>query len=263
MACGIVYFTPGLSKADRGIFLRRTLRRCKTVISCEGKPVSLFRLPVCETAPSEKAMRRFVTYLKDNQIDRILLSQIPPSVAETLAPLTQNFTVFDGFSVINYKIYDILRKYAAKSGINLAESTVVLCTDIPETARQLILKLYRHVRRIRIETGQPERFGDLAAYFLEEYGLYLPLTKQEKRQNEVYISADGQRQDCDIVMRGGSLEVSFFIKDAFRELSHYCKYNQATVEFLCYLHEQTLSDSAISRFFKIYAPKISKIKNND
>lgn len=263
MACGIVYYEPGLSKADQGIFLRRTLRRCKTVISCEGKPISLFRLPICETAPSKKVIRRFADFLKENAIDRILFGQIPQSIAEISAPLYREFAVFDGFSVINCKIYDILRKYAAMHNINLAESTVVLCTDAPEAARQLILKLYRHVRRIRIETDKPESFGDMAAYFLEEYGLYLPLTKQNKQQNEICISTDKQTQDSDVVMRGHGLEISFVIKGTFKELSQYCKMNQASVEFLCYLHEESLSDSAISRFFKTYAPKISKIKNND
>ncbi len=265
MSCGFIYFEPGFSKVDQSVLLRRTLRECETEIKTEGMKLRLFRLPLCEENPSMKTVSRFSAWLKKREIHQLYISDLPAQFVEVKRALAREFSIFNGLSVIDYAIYDILRKYAAQKEIKLADATLVLYTNNPQKTRDMILKLYRHVRRIRIQTENPERFSELSAYFLREYGLYIALENEKRRPNEIHVVLeDGQKPEvCDINLCGGSPAVYFNMKQHFKELSRFGSCRQELVEFLCYLHEESISETAISNFFRAFTPKIIKIKNND
>lgn len=265
MSCGLIYFESGLKMAEQNIFLRRTLKQCETELVTEGKRLLLFRLPVSTERPSERAVFRFIDFLKNKGIKKVYLHEIPKKFAGVIAPIYREFEVFDGFSVINYALYDIIRKYAAQKGMILRDVTLVLHTDAPQKAEHVISLLHRHVHRISIQTSDFERFEALTAHFLNEYGIYIAMYGKKECKNEFHIVLDEARKAdlCDLNLTNGNLSVYFNMKQYFKELLCFGKCKQDMIEFLCYMHENSLSNAALSSFFKAYAPKISKIKNND
>jgi len=264
MNSAMIHFEPCFSRKDQGIFLKRTLKKVKKTVKIENKEILVYTVPVCIEKPSERAIRKFIEYLKKENIKKIILSD-----AAALLPFKdefyKNFSVFDGAAVINYKIQDILRKYVSTKEADLSNCAVLLYTNSPELAKECILKIYKHVRKIKIESIKPDLFFDLTSFFLYEYGIFIEINQQrEKNLKEISIVLDSFKEKADLFYYNEEkTEILYFKKDLFNTFKKYRNLNQSSIEFLVDQINGNTSAQSIKQFFKTYPFRIIKIKNND
>ncbi len=264
MNSAIIHFEPVFSKLDQSIFIKRTLKKVKKNVVIEKKAIPVYILPLCQENPSEKAMMKFISYLKAEGIQRVLLSD----AAETfpiIDILKENISIITGMSVINYKIYDILRKCAGARELSLENSTLLLYTNRPALAKELILKIHKHVKKIKIETEKPELFTELTDHFLEEYGIFISVN-QERTEEDLKVQLDGieKKVGMDLYINEEKpSNILFFDKNAFAEIKPFKKLNQSCIEFLIDQYYGTIKNETIRQIFKDYSVRITKIENND
>ncbi len=265
MQSAIIHFEPVFSNLDQSLLIKKSLKKVKKEMESEGIKIPVYCLPIAEKKPSQKAVHHFVKYLKENNIQSIIFSEQAKKFEYLLKEYEKEFYIFNGNYVINYKIYDILRKYAREKEMEIGKSTAVLITNSPERAQEVILKIYKFVRKIKIETTCKEKFLKLQEYFLEEYGLFIIFdSKNEKEKNEISILLDNKEIKADLCLAGkNEINLIFACKKEFKEIKKYLQFNQKTLEFIINAHFGGLSEETIKRFFKEAVPKISKIKNND
>ncbi len=263
MKSAIIHFEPVFSKYDQSIFLKRTLRRIKKTFQIEEKEFFVYLMPIFFEQPSEKAMHRMVTYLKEEGIERVLFSKSAKSLQESEI-LRHSFLTYDGQSVINYKLYDILRKCANSKNLSLEDSTVCISCDDPDTVKKIVFKLYKYVRRITVKTKKPEVFSELVSFFLHEYGLYIEINHEPvEEKNQFILDIDGTETNADFSFQAERHQVLFSKKHLFAGFMPYHDLDQQAVEFLAEGFYGSLQGNAIREFFDRYLLRITKIKNND
>ena len=147
MQGAIIHFEPIFSNLDQSLLIKKTLKKVKKEIITENLKIPVYCMPIAEKKPSQKAIYHFVNHLKENNIQSIILSEQAKKFAYLLKEYKKDFYIFNGNYVINYKINDILRKYAREKNIEIGKSTAVLITNSPEKAREIILKIYKIVKR--------------------------------------------------------------------------------------------------------------------
>lgn len=260
MKSAIIHFEPVFSRWDQSLFTRKAFKNVKSEINVNDKQILIYNIPVWKEKPSEKMMLRFISYLKEEEIDTILLSDSAEALSISHV-LKKHFKIFNGSFVINYKLYDILRKCAEAHSLELSESTLVLLTSQPEKAKEFILKIYKHIKRIKIKTEKPEIFSELSSFFLYEYGLFIEVSKQtEKKEFELFIYIDGLLDSANLYLGDAKqTEIIFNGKNLFKEIKKYKKLNQITLEFLIYQFCGKLSHQNIKLFFKTYPVRIIKL----
>jgi len=246
MNAAIIHFENIFSKTDQ-ILINKTLKQVKRIINMEESKIPLYLLPIYKEKPSPRAMKRFITYLKEEKIRYIIFTEAALPYRELFLELTNDFQFFSGHHVIYYKIFDILKKYAEKQGIELTNSTVTLLTEFPEQAKEMILKMYRYVKKIRIKTKYKEKFSPLLEYFLYEYGLYIICDEQE----------EGVKEEIILPVQNFNVDVFFKCKKNIGEISSYINMNQESIEFLIYSLYHSLSEGTVKEFCKEYIPKIT------
>lgn len=250
MSVALLHFEPCFKKIDQNIFFKRTLKKLKKQVIVCGKPITVYLIPVYEKKISEKAVEKFITYLKSEKVDKILLSDSANSLSCS-QKIKNAFLSCSGSSVIIYMVYDILKKCAAQKNIDLYESTIILSDEQPHIMKKTILKLYKYVKKIKILTENPERFKELISEFLYDYGFMIE-TCNKTEENEIFINTADYKK-----------EIIFYIKRIKDEFS-YCKnINQAVIEFLCENFFKGFNDSHIKAFINEFSPRVIKIKNND
>ncbi len=263
MQSAIIHFEPVFSKYDQGIFFKRALKRCKRSFIIEGKEFFVYLVPIFLEKPSEKALSRWIDYVKEEGVRRVIVSKTVKGL-KMADSLREAFSVYDGKSVINYKLYDILRKCAGEKGVNLSDSTLMLSSNDPERVKEAILKCYQYVRKITLKTNHPERFSELSAFFLEEYGLYISLHSKEPQNDSILqIDLDGFEEHCDFSYNIEKSQVYFSKKHLFAGLMPYSDLDQGAVEFLAENLKKSHEKNHVREFFDRYLLRITKIKNND
>ena len=252
MNSAIIHFEDSFSRMDQ-FFINKTIKRIKKSITLENTAIPMYLLPISKEKPSLKAMKRFITYLKEEKIKYVIFSPSALPFLELFISQNEGLEFFSGKHVIYHKIFDILRKYAEKKDIELSASTVTILTEYPEQAKEIILKIYRYVKKIRIKTKYKEKFAPLLEYFLYEYGLYIICEEQEENIKEEII----------LPVQNFNINVFFKCKKNVGDISSYIDVNQEGLEFIIYSLYHSLSEETVKRFCKEYIPKISKIKNKD
>lgn len=260
MKSAIIHYEPIFTKWEQRFFIKKAFKKVKSTIMVNKKEVLVYKLPVTEENPSEKMMLRFLSYLKKENIDSVLLSDRAKSLPVS-SMLKGHFKFFDGNSVINYKLYDILRKCAESAGTELNDATLTLITNKPDVAKEFILKVYKHIKRIKIKTENPTLFSDLTSFFLYEYGLFIEIVGQVKKQEkDIVILFDGSCDMADISFNNeNTTEILFSAKNIFREIMPYVKLNQNTLEFLIYQLYGNISTQSVKSFFKAYSVRVIKL----
>lgn len=264
MDAAIIHFEPCFSKWDQSVFFNKTIKKIKKTINIKDVSVFVYTLPLNEENPSEKALKRFFTYLKGEKIKYIISSNQAKEFTNVLEQLEENFLFFNGKTVINYLIYDILRKCAKIKEIKPEESTVTLLINDPHYAKEIILKICLHVKRIRIQTQDKEKFKELFDFFLNEYGLFILTDQRDDKEEKALVLCFDEafnhiKADFNFC---GKDKVLFQVKN-INELSKLLTIDQKAMEFLIYTQYQKVSNETVKQFFKANMPKIIKIKNND
>ena len=158
MQAAIIHFEDIFRKKDQ-FFIGKTLKKIKRSIKIENNEIPVYILPVTKEKPSVKAIKRFITYLKEEKIKYIIFSEAALPFRSLFENINEGFEFFSGMHVIHHKIFDILRKCAEKNNVELSASTVTLLTDYPEQAKEMILKIYRYVKKIRTSETSRLRCG--------------------------------------------------------------------------------------------------------
>lgn len=250
MQAAIIHFEDIFQKKDQ-FFIGKTLKKVKRSIQIDNITIPVYLLPITKEKPSVKSIKRFITYLNEEKIKYIIFSEAALPFRSLFESLNNGLVFFSGKHVIHQKIFDILRKCAEKKELELSSSTVTLVTEYPEQAKEMILKIYRYVKKIKIKTKYKEKFAPLLEYFLYEYGLYIVCT------DEI------ENREISLPVQHFNLEVYFKCKKQLGEISSYININQEGLEFIIYSVYHSLSDETVKRFCKEYIPKISKIQNKD
>ena len=264
MNSAMIHFEPCFSRMDQGIFLKRTLKKIKKTIKVENYDVLIYKIPICIEKPSERAIQKFILLLKEDLIKNIILSDDAASLP-FLEEFKKHFNIIDGASVINYRIYDILRKCVSMKENDLSDCSIILYTNTPELAKECILKIYKHVRKIKIESQKPDLFFDLTSFFLYEYGIFIEINQQkEKQEKELSIVLDDNLESADLFyFNEKKSEILFTNKNYFKEFKKFRNLTQSSIEFLIDQFYGNIDNQSIKMFFKTYPLRISKIKNND
>lgn len=242
------------------LFNKKFLRN-KEEIKLFHSFVPLYKIPVSDKEISEKSIKKVIYCLKKEGIRYIITTkklQIRRNLSERLK---KEFIFFDGSQVINYKIYDILRKCAAKKGIDLENSTVRLISNDAGKVKEFVLKFFRNVKKIEIVTDCEKNFTDLSEYFLEEYGLFLLINKEGKYdEKKITVFLDGgKKQSADLYFtEQKSSEIMFSSKNAFNQISSILNFNQESIEFFVYILYGRVCKETVKEFFKKYPTKIVK-----
>lgn len=260
MQSALIHFEPVFTKWEQNIFIKKAFKKVKSTIMINEKEIPVYKMPVFMEKPSKKMMQRFISYLKEENIEYVLLSESAASLSVSYI-LKNHFKLFTGGSVINYKLYEILKKCAESRNKELSDSSVVLITESLENAKEFIMKIYKHVKKIKIKTDKPTIFSDLTSFFMYEYGLFIEISrKTEKKENEIYILLDGLYKSADLYVNGDDkTEILFSAKNLFKELTPYVKLNQYTLEFLIHQLSGNLSQQGIKSFFKMYSVRVIKL----
>ena len=258
MSSAIIHINIDVSNIQQKFWLTKKLNQSRKSIKVENKTIPVFDLPVSLQYCSEKIIKKCITYLKKENITHILLSdsmkELPASTF-----LKEHFYTFDGTAVINYKIYDILKKYATEKEIHLADSSLLLYTDFPEKAKEIILKLYKHVRKIKIQTERIQAFSELHHYFLEEYGLFIEIA-EKINQADITMNIDQKEEKADLSLMREKNQIIFSKGSLFVECKPYHEIDQCLIEFYIYYLYGMISKETMRRFFIDYPVRISKIK---
>ncbi len=260
MKSAIIDFEPIFTKWEQRFFIKKAFKKIKSSVMVNEKEILIYKIPVVEEYPSEKMMFRFISHLKDEKIDTIILSD-RAKLLPVSSMLKNHFKFYDGNSVINYKLYDILRKCAESQCLELCDATLILATNKPDVAKEFILKVYKHVKRIKIKTENPTFFSDLTSFFLYEYGLFIETARQIKKQEkDIFILFDGTCELADVSFNSeNKTEILFSAKNIFREIMPYVKLNQNTLEFLIHQLYGNLSTHSVKSFFKAYSVRVIKL----
>ena len=260
MKSALIHFEPVFTKWEQSLFIKKAFKKVKSTIIINEKEIPVYKIPVFSEKPSEKMIQRFINYLKEENIDSVLLSESAALLSVSYM-LKNHFKFFTGNYVINYKLYEILKKCAESRSLELSDSTLVLLTESYENAKEFIIKVYKNVRKIKIKTDKPTAFSELASFFLYEYGLFIEISrKEEKKEDEIYILLDGLCESADFYIDGeNKTEILFSAKNLFKEITPYVKLNQNTLEFLIYQLLGNLSQQELKTFFKMYSVRVVKL----
>lgn len=264
MNTAIIHFEPVFSKRDQGIFFKKTLKKIKREIQIENHSVLLYLLPVSFVNPSEKAVMKFIAYLKEEKIEKLLLSDSVKKRPEAEI-LKKHFQIYEGNTIINYKIHDILKKCSQKKDFALEDSTLVLYSNQPEWAKEFLLKVYPLVKEIHIQTKVPEQFSQIILYFLQDYGIYIAMNEKNDEKEIVVVSdEDFQGVVGDLYLNcEEQTKVLFQKKFMLEDFEKIVEPNQKMIEFLVENIYDNLKNENIQQFFTKYPVRITKIKNND
>ena len=254
----IIHFEPFFSKWDQSIFLSKTLRRVKSEIEVEGMTVPIYLLPISIANPSEKALDKFIRYLREEKVDKVLLTDVVKKLP-CCQKLTDNFSVYDGKSIINYFLIDILKKCSSDYQIPLQECSLVLISNVPTEAKEILEKCYSFVKEIYIDTDHPERFESLQQEFLEDYGIFLSLI-HKKQKNEIIISLESTQKPYHFSV---NQKIIFKNVKLLKKFLPFIECNQELIEFFVEKKFNSTKRRYIQQFHKDYPMVITKIKNND
>lgn len=260
MSCAIVHFKPCFTKWNQIFFTKKLKEKIKSEIIISNKKIPVYLIPVVKEKPSEKMIAWFISYLKEEKIDTILLSDDSEALP-FINKIKNCFQIFDGTKVINYKLYDILRKCAEVKQVELSKSTLIVYVNEPEFAKNYILKTYKFVKKIKIQTDKPSLFSELSAFFLYEYGLFIDIVKEVKKENnEIIIVLNDTLYESDFYLgKEKNTEVIFSVKNLLSKINFYKKINQNAIEFLIYLLYGNMKDENIKKFFKSYSVRVIKL----
>lgn len=223
-------------------------------------------MPVYKEEIKERDSKKLIAYLKSNQVTHVLFAQDFSLYPEFCQKMQENFQVPDGTAIIKHKIFDIIRKCAAKKGVEPQDSTVVLITDSPKEAEACIMRLYRHVKKIRIQTNCPDVFSKLQNTCMEEYGLYICCEGEEIQNNEIAISMKSESATADFCLQKYDVfdyKILLRMKSGEKELFPHLPLHEDALTFLMMKTGVSPTEENIQRFFKEHYVKITKIKNND
>ncbi|MBE7048478.1 MAG: hypothetical protein E7393_03790 [Ruminococcaceae bacterium] len=266
MKAAIIHYEPVFSRLDQSLFLKRTMRQIKSEIKTEDIKIPIYLLPICGENPSKKAIEKFCSYLKKEQIKKIIITNQASSVLKNFSLLEKNFSFFYGDTIIKYKIKDILRKYALLKNLELSKETVVIETDNPNKAKELIAKINQMVRKIKIETKDADKFKSLTEYFLQEYGLFIEINKKNDKHG-IIIQLDSMKEKKDSLRlyteKNNNNQIIFNCKNHFNQIKKYLTLNQKTLELLIFQKYGTINEQNCRRFCKDYHIRVSNFKNND
>lgn len=149
--------------------------------------------------------------------------------------------------------------------MELAKSTLVLETDDPSRAEEIILRLYKHVKKIRIQTEQRKAFNSLVEYFMYEYGIYIETEAKITNENEICVMLDEKNEkQADIYVSTNSFKhTKVYFKTKNISDNYFEKKHQAIIEFLIFNKYAGIKEAAIDAFFKDYQVRIIKFENNN
>lgn len=260
MNLAIIHHEPIFSKWNQIFFTKKVKEKIKREITILNKKVPVYLIPIIKEKPSEKAINQFILYLKEENIDIVLLSN-DVECLPVAKEIKKHFLFLNGNKVINYRLYDILRKCADARNTELSKSTLIISAEEPEQVKQFILKVYKFVKKIKIQTNKPSLFSDLSAFFLYEYGLFIEIVKEVKKtDNEIIISLTEKSQQADVCFcNEKNTEIIFSVKNLLYEINSYKKLNQEMIEFLIYLLYNNIKEENIKRFFKTYSVRVVKL----
>ncbi len=254
MYAAMIDVKPGISKLDQTLFLKRLLKNCKTEIQDNHIVIKKYDIPIDIENPSEKAILKFCEFLKNEKIGYVFVTDAVKQVKPVYDALSKNFSFFTGLSVINYKTCDIIRKYAGGKNQKLSDALVLLETDEPQKAEDIIHQIYRRVKRIAIRTKKEESFSDLADRLLKEYGLFVSVNDAERP--DIHIELDS------MILSSGHLNLSADENRASKilfKLQNKKEYDQFYLEFLIFCQYGVVNKKTIKDFFNQHSVRISKI----
>ena len=268
MKAAIIHFEPVFSPFNQTFGIKKAILKTKKEIKEEKIKIPVYLVPITEKNPSEKAIAKFSTYLKKEGITHIIFSKEAYKKQIIREKMENNFQSFTGSEIVKYKLYDILKKYAGGKAIPIGSSTLILETDSPEKARQYILKIYKYVKKIVIKSEQAEIFNDVTQFFLQEYGLFIPVEHMRKKEeNEILVQLDSMTEEKKVLNISSDVnrcnQIIFSSKKKFKQITQFLDFDQMTLEFLIFQQYSNINEEKIKRFCKEYMIKVSKIVNND
>jgi len=262
MAAAIIYIE-GNSSLLHQIKLFKTLQALKIKKTFLNINYVAYGIPLYKGNIKEKQLKKCIDFIKKDNITKVLLADSVPN--DIYHILSTEFEVIQGNKIINCMISDILKVCAAKREINLEDSTVVLLTDNPDHAKEIILHIYKYVKKIEIKTKEQNRFSLLNEFFIQEYGLFIEINKEIEKEDSIYLNLDekdNKKVDFDFSCNSFCKnKVYFKIKKGEKEIKPFVKLHQAAVEFLMLKNNLQLESAQISRFCKEHRLRIMKIEN--
>ncbi len=234
--------------------------------SYAGIEFNACHVPVYKENIKQRDAEKLIVYLKSNQVTHVLLTQDFLNQTKFCQMMQENFLMPEGIQIIKHKIFDIIRKCAVQKGIEIQASTVALMTDSPKEAEEYIMRLYRHVRKIRIITKSADAFAILQNRFMEEYGLFISCDEEIALKNEITISLNIIKTESDFNVSRQNLfdnQLQFRMKYGDKELFPHAPLCEDAIAFLMLQKGLIPTEESIRRFFKEHYVKITKIKNND
>ncbi len=255
MPGAIIHFEPIFSRLDQGFFFQRTLKKIKR----ERPDFLLYLLPINQERPSKKALYEFISYLKNEKIERILFTEAMKKRPEAEI-LLKHFQTYEGNTIINETIHEILKNCSQKKHLCLQDCTLVFYTNYTETLKELVFKLYPFVKTISIQTEHEALFLDLTSHFLENYGIYISVNQKFPKEN-IKLFLDGEQRNSDFSFQTSEILFSqSVIPDEIRTL---LKPNQYFLEYMIEKQQKKLKNEQIHQFFIENQLNIVKIENND
>lgn len=223
-----------------------------------------YGIPLYKGKIKDKQLNKCIDFIKKDNIENILLSDYAD--AEIKEKIMQKFNVINGNRIINCMIFDILKVCAVKKEMELENSTVVLITDNPERAKDVILQIYKYVKKIEIETTEKNQFASLNEFFIHEYGLFIEINIEKENDKHIYLNLDEKNhKKADFDFSSASFlknKVYFKIKKGEKEIKPFVKLHQAAIEFLMLKNNLQIESAQISRFCREHRLRMMKIENN-
>ncbi len=153
--------------------------------------ICIYEVPIMKR---KKNYLKVCKYLKNKGVKNVYFSKLTDSVLSY--DLKTEFQYIYGENNFYNNFVSVLEFFAQKKGIPLKESTVAFISDDVKKTEQLLLKIYKKIKKIVVYTRNVDKFKYLSSKFRTEYGIDIDVRKKEikpKKYRHIYINTEKER----------------------------------------------------------------------
>lgn len=234
-------------------------------IIIEKKNIKIYKIPITLKNITNKKklhliMKKFVLFLKERNINKIIISDKVNKMINIKEYLKENFFIFNGKNIIKYKFSYIIKR-CLKNYENIKE--IVFFSNNFNIFYDYFNIVFKNYRIQTLVTDYKNMFLSFVDEIYNEYGLMISIKNKNEfilKNNQFIINTDMELKKDYFDLDMNSLSLIFSQNGIFKEFYKYIKVSdEKSTEFLIYCMSEGLEKSNITDFFTRYNIRIVKI----
>lgn len=264
----IIDFNKEFLYKDEILFRLNKLNENKIIKCIENNSIKffVFTIPISlksifDEKKLNKTIKKFVRFLKNKDIENIILSYSAKKISNIENILQEYFYIFNGKKVINFCFSNIIKKYINKEKRDNIE--IIFLANNIDSFYYYFKKLFHSYRISGVITENINDFKEIANIFYEEYGFLLNIFEKDSfvdNENYFIINIDTSffinKSDIDL----NKINVIFNRCEKLLFLYNYFEsINENVLEYAIYVSFRSLDKSNITEFFNKFDIRVVKI----